>query len=117
MLELYFTYHKPSYPDYYLAVLNQYGFEGVNEAMPNISLILDAMNEVKQIEKGMVDFITKAKQLPKYKDRKELASHIFASYGKTDRANMLFTVLDHGVLNDKENKKLLFQCLAKKSQK
>jgi len=111
IVDLYLILEQPDYENFCLAVLNQYQYEGLAMAKPLISMICDGMKEVKRIEEGMKTFIaSKLRSLP---NRKLQAEMILSSYGTTNRADMVFTLLDNKPLNQGQTKKLLFQVLAK----
>ena len=98
----------PTYDSFCTLVLNQYDYEGLLQARSLISQICDARKEVDEIIAGMVHFLKTNAVL---KTRKEKAEKIIGSYGKTNRADMVFSLLDNKPLSTAQWKKLLFQTL------
>lgn len=113
VIELYFAAKCPDFKEFMGIALEQYKMEGMQDAMPFISTVHDGMKTVREIEAGMIRFVIGLEKPGAFKNRKEQADHIFSSYGKTDRAAMVFTILDGRALEPKQLKKLLYQCLAK----
>lgn len=107
IVDLYQEHNMPSYDDFCTLVLNQFEYEGLLQAKPLISQICDAKRESDKIRDGMLRFLENNKG----KSRKEMAAHIISSYGITNRADMVFSLLDGKELNKKQWKKLLFQTL------
>lgn len=107
IVDLYQEHNMPSYDDFCTLVLNQFEYEGLLKAKPLISQICDAKRESDKIRDGMLRFLENNKG----KSRKDMAAHIFSSYGTTNRADMVFSLLDGKELNRKQMKKLLFQTL------
>lgn len=112
IVELYLVNGMPIYQDFCTLILNQFQYEGFMMAQPLISQICDAMKTVKKIIDGMRFFIERMHQQPHlYPSRKEMAKHIIDSYGTTNRADIVFTVLDGKEPGKEQYKKLLFQSL------
>lgn len=108
IVSLYQEHGMPSYDDFCTLVLNQYDYEGLSQAKPLISQICDARKHADRIVQGMRDFL---KDNASLSSRKLIAEKIISSYGQTNRADMVFTLLDGKELNEKQWKKLLFQTL------
>lgn len=106
IVDLYFISEMPTYNDFCTAVMNQFTWEGLMMAKPLISQVCDGMKQVHAILDGMKRFLEKNKG-----SRKEMAFSIQSSYGTTNRADILFTLLDGKELNRNQWKKLLFQTL------
>ena len=108
IVKLYQEHNMPSYDEFCALVLNQFDYEGLMQAKSLISQICDAKKEVDKIEAGMKQFLENNKHIT---SRKEMALKIISSYGKTNRADMVFTLLDGKPLETKQYTKLLFQTL------
>ena len=110
LLDIFVKYGRPSFSEFNGIIMNLYGFENLEFAQSFISLLCDAKSQADKIIEGMQAFLTREN---KGISRKDLVEEVFAAYGKTSRSEMLFTLLDDGVISDKQWKKLLFQCLGK----
>jgi hypothetical protein len=108
IVDLFLEYDRPDYNTFCEAVLNRFKYEGLVEARSLISQICDAYTETKAIIKGMQDFVNRINCL---NTRKAKAEAIFSSYGKTNRADIVFLILDGKELGRDQYKKLLFQTL------
>lgn len=111
MVELFLSEGKPEYNDLCTKVLNTFDYECLMEAKPLISEICDAHKQVKNIIEGMKAFLDKIKNL---ETRKAKAEQIISSYGNTNRAEIVFMLLDNKELDIKHWRKLLFQVLCQK---
>jgi len=110
LVELYFVMGMPSYQDFCGGVLNQFQYEGLMMSQSFISQICDGMKVVKRVIQGMENFVSEMKKDSKrFPDRKAQAAHVFSSYGKTNRADIVFIILDGKSLDAAHYKKLLFQ--------
>jgi hypothetical protein len=86
-------------------------YETAHEHFGDLSRIIDAWKNVQKIVSGMKEFVENTLQpLP---TRRDQAVAVFSSYGKTERTNCLFTLLDGKELSDNQYKHLLYQCLKK----
>lgn len=110
LLDIFVKYGRPSFSEFNGIIMNLYGFENLEFAQSFISLLCDAKSQADKIIEGMQAFLIREN---KGISRKDLVEKVFAAYGKTSRSEMLFTLLDDGVISDKQWKKLLFQCLGK----
>jgi hypothetical protein len=108
IVDLYLVNGMQSFDEFCTTVMNQYTYEGLNLALGLISQVCDAKKHAEKIVEGMQDFINE--QCSSI-SRKEAAAKIFSSYGTTNRADMVFTLLDKKPLNSKQWKKLIFQKL------
>jgi hypothetical protein len=106
---LYIEHGLPDYTKFSEIVLNQYTYEGLQEAKSLISLICDAKKNADKIIAGMYKFVAALTG-----SRKEKAEKIISSYGHTDRASFVFAIMDGKELTDKNWEKLLFQMLCVK---
>ncbi len=112
IVELYFVLEQPGYKAFCEAITNQYTYEGFMMAQPLISQISDGMVKVKKITDGMKRFVERLKNTPlQFSSRKLQADHIISSYGETNRADIVFSILDGKEPNKNQLKKLLFQTL------
>lgn len=110
IVDLYFIMGMPDYNAFCEGVLNQFQYEGLLMAKPLISMVCDAMKTVHNILDGMCNFIRNLK----WSSRREAAEKITSAYGITNRADILFTILDNKPVSQNQYKKLLFQSLVKK---
>lgn len=111
VIDVWFNFGKPSYTEFYEKVETQFDHELAEQIRGDISNICDAWKEVLKIEEGMKKFL-KEQVLP-MPTRKLQAVVVIQSYGKTNRANFLFKLLDGKTLSDEDYKKLLWQVLKK----
>jgi hypothetical protein len=78
---------------------------------PDVSRICDAWKKVQEIRLRMeVFYHNTLKPLP---NRKEQAAKVLSAYGETNRASMVFKLLDGKDWSDDDWKKLLYQVLKK----
>lgn len=108
-IELFFQYGKPDFNEFQERLKQDFDFECSKMVLPFCSKIVDAYKEVSKIIQGFKYFIDKNKNLT----RKQIAVTILASYGKTERSSMIFTLLDGRDLDERQLTKLLWQCLKK----
>lgn len=117
VLDVFIEFDMPSYTDFHSLVTEAYDFEIAQRAMPHMSICCDGWKEVKNIIVGMQNFLDNTLNTIQSKKgfretRKQQAKAIFESYGhKSNRAGMLFTLLDGGDLGKDEIKKLMFQVI------
>lgn len=107
IVDLYQEHDMPAFDTFCTMVENQYTYEGLLQAKSLISQICDAKKKSDDIIAGMKRFLENNKGKP----RKVMAEIIYGSYGTTNRADMVFTLLDGKPLERKQFKKLLFQSL------
>lgn len=110
VIDVFFGVGKPSYNEFYSQLIEIYDYEIVTSAQGYMSNICDAWKEVNKIVEGMETFTSKVKALP---SRKEQAAEILSSYGETNRAKFVFSLLDGKELADDNLKKLLYQVMKK----
>lgn len=108
VVDLYLEHGMPKYQEFCDIVQNQFDYEGLLQARSLISQICDAKENSDKIVLGMKLFLNSINHLC---TRKEKAFRINSSYGQTNRADMVFTLLDGKDLDLKQWKKLLFQSL------
>lgn len=110
-LELYFQMGKPSYNDFSIQLQTTFDYECFEMVRGYVSQICDAYKQVQQIVGGFENFVNSAlKPLP---NRKAQAEKVLASYAVTNRAAMVFALLDGKSLSDDHMKKLFWQVLKK----
>jgi T4 RnlA family RNA ligase len=110
LMALFIDQGCPDYNSFTQYVTNTFDFECAKMSAAHIAKLCDAYKQVKQIITGMQDFVTNA--CANLATRKEQAEKILAAYGDTNRASMLFYLLDgHEDLNKEQYKKLIYQCL------
>jgi len=109
VLDVYFAVGKPSYQDFCKYLETTFDYELMRQCIPLISKICEATKEVNQIINGMNNFIIT--QLKPLNTRKLQAASIIHSYGKTNRSNFIFSLLDGKQLTNDQIKKLYFQVL------
>lgn len=118
VIKVWFEMGRPQYNDFYEKVASQFDFELANQIRGDISIICDAWKEVLVIVDSFKKFVdTRLLPLgdPKNgKDRKAMADIVFSSYGKTNRASYIFTLLDGRELDNDALEKLLWQCIKNK---
>lgn len=108
IVDLYLEHNMPKYQEFCDLVQNQFDYEGLLQARSLISQICDAKEISDKIVASMRSFLASITTLS---SRKEKAEKIISSYGQTNRADMVFTLLDGKDLDVKQWKKLLFQTL------
>lgn len=108
IVDLYLEHNMPKYQEFCDLVQNQFDYEGLLQARSLISQICDAKGVSDKIVVGMKSFLAGISGLS---SRKEKAEKILSSYGQTNRADMVFTLLDGKDLDLKQWKKLLFQTI------
>lgn len=112
MVEFYFTNGMPTtYSEFFDLVTRIRDFEIATHLRGDISRITDAMKEVRLIHSKYVEFANKLKAANI--SRKEVAEKVFATHGKTNRANMIFQLYDGKELDADSWKKLFFQVIKK----
>jgi len=111
VMDVWFERGQPDYNTFYNYISTTFDFEIAEQARGHISNICDAWKQVQQIEAGMKRFLTE--QVLTMPTRRLQAVVITQSYGKTNRASFVFTLLDGKPLGDKEYKKLMWQVLKK----
>lgn len=109
VLDFWFENGRPEFPAFKELVL-QFDYEIWEQVQGNASRISDAYKEVLRIVEGMRKFLREQVCVLNY-NRRMQATIIKQSYGETNRASYLFTLLDGKELDDKQVKKLMFQVL------
>lgn len=110
-LELYFLMNCPSYQEFEKKLIEKFDYECFELVRGYASLICEASKEVNNIIEGINKFIKNT--LLTLPSRKLQAEKITQSYGNTNRASFVFTVLNKKELNVDQLKKLYWQILKK----
>ncbi len=106
LVDLWLAIEEPKYSQFYQHISDQFDWELAEYCKAEISRICDAAKHMADIEAGMIAFVERIKGQP----RKQQAERIFASYGKnSNRASMVFHVLDGKGLTKEDKKKLIMQ--------
>jgi hypothetical protein len=104
----------PNYQTFFKIIEEELDFETATVFMGRISRLAFAGHEVRKIETHMKGFVERIKKLP---TRKEQAMEILSSYGgkeenkSSNRAGMVFKLLDGGTLDNTDYGKLVHQLL------
>lgn len=109
IVDLWFGMDCPDYQSFIEFITNTYDYEIAQQCRGNVSNICDAWKEVKVIVASMQE---KANSLSGM-SRKEAAGVILQAYSTTNRASMVFALLDGKLLTTDQHKRLLYQCLKK----
>jgi hypothetical protein len=100
--------HEPTgYPEFFKYLTEKFDFEIATMATGHASKICDAMVEVKKIMNELVLFSFGCINIP----RKQAAAEILATYSSTDRASIVFKMLDAKFIGADDYKKILYQVL------
>lgn len=112
MVEFYFSNGMPAtYQEFFDVVTTYQDFEVANTVRGDISRITDAMKEVRIIHEAYKKF---AAELQSQRlQRKEMVEKVFAAYGNTNRAGMIFSLYDGKPLSSESWKKLFYQVIKK----
>lgn len=110
-LDLYFQMGKPSYSDFSIQLQTTFDYECFEMVRGYVSQICDAYKQVQQIVNGFEAFVNNT--LKPLSNRKAQAEKVLASYAATNRASMIFALLDGKPLSDDHMKKLFWQVLKK----
>lgn len=115
VIDVWINMGQPDYQTFYQSIVTQFDFELAEQIRGDISRICDGHKIVKEIIAGMNRFIQESLlPLGDCKDKKmrgEMARKVLASYGNTNRAGFVFTLLDGRTLSADDIKKLLYQVL------
>lgn len=112
LIDLWISLECPDYHGFYDTIAMKFDFELAEFCRGNISKICDASKELARLVEGFHNFIEK-NQLATM-PRKQAAEIVFASYGKeSNRAAMIFKLLDGKELDKNAIKKLIWQILKK----
>jgi hypothetical protein len=109
-VDLFFSLGLYNYNEFQKKLIEIFDYECFEMVRGFVSTICDAWKAVEIIVNGMKQFVEKISVLP---TRKDQALQITSSYGKTNRAAFVFTLLDKKQLNTEQYKKLLYQVLKK----
>jgi hypothetical protein len=115
VIKVWFQMGKPAYKEFHELISKHFDYELAQQVLGDISIICDAWKKVNVIVESFKKFIqTRLLTLgdpQNAKIRKEMADVVISSYGKTNRANYIFTLLDGKELDDDALEKLLYQCI------
>ena len=108
-LDLYFSYGKPLYQEFESKLTETFDYECFEMVRGYASQICDASKEVNKIVDGFKSFVDN--QLKVLSTRKEQAQKVISSYSESNRASMIFSLLDGKTLTSDQHKKLFWQVL------
>jgi hypothetical protein len=108
LIEYYVDMGMPNYQDFYTKIETEFDFEIANQLKSQISKMADAGEKIRKIVEGMKKFVSSLKY---FETRKHQAEHILESYGNTNRASFVFTLLDGKELSKEQLIKLMHQSL------
>ena len=110
-LDLFLEYGRLSYQEFERKLTEIFDYECFTMVRGHASNICDAYKEVQKIIAGMQKFVDETlKPLP---TRKDQAMKVISSYSASNRANMVFTLLDGNSLTNEQITKLMWQVLKK----
>jgi hypothetical protein len=108
VVDLYFSLGgNLSYDEFMKHITDVFDWELAKMVMGSVSKIVDSRKEVDRIVAHMESFVEPLKS----GIRKDAALAIVKAYGETNRASFAFKLLDCKKLEEKEMKKLIFQCI------
>lgn len=110
-IELFFAFDKPDFNNFKQKIGELYDWECVQMVIGHMSNICDAWKGVQQIVAGMQKFVDET--LKPMATRRDQALKVLSSYGQTNRANFVFSLLDGKILSNEQLTKLLYQVLKK----
>ena len=111
VIDVWFVFDQPDYNTFVNQLSEQYDYETMLICQGYISRICDGAKEVQKIVDGMQRFVNDTlKHLP---TRRAQAEKVLSAYSTTNRASMVFALLDGKSLSKEQTKKLLFQVLKK----
>jgi hypothetical protein len=99
----------PNYKEFIDIMTAELDYEIVSMMLPDISKVVDASKEVKEILNHCKKFADSVRSIT----RKEAAAKVFSSYGKTNRTAVVFNYLDNKEPDEKMLKTLLTQIVLK----
>ena len=108
-LDMFVAFGYPPYQEFEAKLVEQFDYECFGMVRGFASQVVDAFKDVKKIEDGMYQFALPLMRIP----RKDAAAKVLQSYGNTNRANFVFSILDGKVFGAKEYTKLMWQVLKK----
>lgn len=111
VVDVFYEIGKPTYVDFYDYIANNFDFELAEYCRGHMSKIVDANKEVQKIIASMYTFLEE--RVMPLTSRKEQAMVIIQDYRKTNRSSFLFHMLDGNELNNDQEKKLMFQVIAR----
>lgn len=109
VVDVWFSRNCPTYQEFEQYIVTTFDWELWKMIQGDVSKICDAWKSVQRIVEGMTKFVDETlRPLP---TRRQQAEKVIASYGKTNRSQFVFSLLDSEPLNGDQKKKLLYQCL------
>jgi len=112
IVDVYLEYGMPEYNLFNEIITEQFGWEGAEMAKALISSICDAKRESDRIVTGMKRFLNL--QCDGLSSKVKKVEKIYSAYGKTNRADIVLTLLNGKQLDTQQWKKLLFQSMIAK---
>jgi hypothetical protein len=117
VVDVWFEQGQPTYQAFERFITDQFDFELWSQIRGEASRICDGAKEVEKIVAGMKKYVNETLlSMGDPNDKKvrgQQARHVISSYGITNRANFVFTLLDGKELGTEDRKKLLYQVLKK----
>ena len=117
VIDVWYEQGEPSYEHFENFIVSQFDWELWQQVRGDVSRICDAAKDANRIIEGMRKYVNETLLPmgdPKDKViRGKMARQVIASYGITNRANFVFTLLDGKLLGTEDRKKLLYQVLKK----
>lgn len=107
LVDIYLENDISSFNEFYAFLEETFDYECANGKIGDMSRICDAHKEALRIIDHMKVFSDKIRHLT----RKEQAEKVISSYGNTNRAGIVFTILDNKPVNKENLKKLIIQSL------
>lgn len=110
MIEYYFQTGMPrDFTSFMSQLEKDFDYEIAQMAIGEVSKIIDGMKTVSDIITHMGVFVLNNNLMNI--TRKTAASIVLSSYGQTGRSGVLFSMLDHKPISDKQYKMLLYQVI------
>jgi len=109
VIDYYAKHSMPSYKEFVEILTTELDYEIVSMMIPDISKVVDASREVKEILNHCKKFADSIRGLI----RKDAAAKVFSAYGKTNKTAIVFNYLDNKTPDEKMLKILLNQILLK----
>jgi hypothetical protein len=110
-IEYYVSSGMPDYESFYKKIQDEFDWELAESYRGQISRLCDAGKVVEKIILHMKEFV---KEIGHLQTRKEQAAQIISAYSQTNRAAMVFSLLDGKDLTADQKMKILYQVLKNK---
>jgi len=111
VIDVWFEQDRPPYQTFEDNITKQFDFDLWQQIRGEASKICDAWKGVEKIIEGMRKFVDGT--LRPMATRREQAERVISSYSVSNRASMVFSLLDSKPLTSEQGKKLLYQVLKK----